>query len=775
MVQKRRKPIIGFLVSGIMDDYTRQLCQGVLQAAKTLDVTIVVMPGKYLDRDLPPGDIGLMYEYQHNTVFSYARPENVDAILVAADCIGCLTTRDRLVKLMETYRGIPTVLVASKLEGYPNVSYDNGAGIREGLEYLINAIGCRRFGMVGGPDDNYDAHERKQIFLDVLAEHQIEFNQDAYVEGNLSECSQESLDCLFDRNPDLEAVFCVNDATALSLYEYLHRRGIVPGRDISILGFDDSLSAIRANPPLSSISASPSALGHQALLSAMQLLEGQEIESTSLPTKFVQRASICSAPVNNDDDASQTSHRFDPDVLFDEIFYRYDRDMYAEELKPLREAFHNLIHNIFRRYRKNASPSCSIEEIMTCANTFLNTGAVLYADIGILVLVFERINHMLTGLQPDADRIRELRDVFSAIYKDIISSMDCRISNLTNQNSEENNIIKMFIYGLFSFERGSDQSYPYLLSSLRWLNIENAFLYTFEKPILHLNKEQFTPPRQLYLKAVMQKGNISMVPLLEQTVPLKKIYRNSFMEPTENYRLVLLPLFASEMLYGLLLCDLADSVYEHGEFLTSQMSTAAKMIHLLLSNKEIQQQLEDNLVTLRENNIVLDALSKSDGLTGILNRRGFEDSAEQLLNLNRQSGRNTLAVYVDMNNLKIINDRYGHEEGDFSLRHIAETLSHIVDSNGIVGRIGGDEYACLLTYQGNKNGEDILSVIYDAFDNFNRTSSKTYNITVSAGCCLLEAESEMTLAGALAEADVQLYKVKQLRKKEVDKTSAADS
>lgn len=347
--------------------------------------------------------------------------------------------------------------------------------------------------------------------------------------------------------------------------------------------------------------------------------------------------------------------------------------------------------------------------------------------------------------------------------------MDYETDGLSARNREENDYIKLFIYGLFSFERGSDQSYANLLSCLIWLKIDNAFLYTFEKPILHLNGEQFAPPKQLLLKAVRLKGEVSMVPLLKQNVPFEKLYCNSFMDPEENYRLVLLPLFSGEMLYGLLLCDLADSVFEDGEFLTSQMSTAAKMIHLLLSNKEIQQQLEDNLVTLRENNIVLDALSKSDGLTGILNRRGFEDSAEQLLELNRNAGKNTLAIYVDMNNLKIINDRYGHEEGDYSLRHIAETLSNILDSNGIVGRIGGDEYACLLTYQGTDNGEEILSAIYDAFDSFNKTSSKSYNITVAAGCCLLESGSELSLAEALAEADEQLYKVKLLRKKEVEK------
>lgn len=61
------------------------------------------------------------------------------------------------------------------------------------------------------------------------------------------------------------------------------------------------------------------------------------------------------------------------------------------------------------------------------------------------------------------------------------------------------------------------------------------------------------------------------------------------------------------------------------------------------------------------------------------------------------------------------------------------------------------------------------SNIYDAFDSFNKTNSKSYNITVAAGCCVPEPGSELSLAAAMAEADKQLYKVKQLRKKEVEK------
>lgn len=55
-----------------------------------------------------------------------------------------------------------------------------------------------------------------------------------------------------------------------------------------------------------------------------------------------------------------------------------------------------------------------------------------------------------------------------------------------------------------------------------------------------------------------------------------------------------------------------------------------------------------------------------------------------------------LAVYADLNNLKIINDLYGHEEGDFSIRLVGQFLQDSIGKRGVCGRIGGDEFACLV-------------------------------------------------------------------------------
>ena len=504
MTEERRKPVIGVLVSGILDDFTKQLCQGVMTAAQTLDLTVVVIPGKYLDRDVA-GNPGIAYEYQYNTLFSYARPENVDALLVAADCIGCLTTRDRLCRLMESYRGIPTVLIASRLDGYPNISYENGAGIRDGMEYLINVLGCRRFGMLGGPDDNYDAAERKQVFLQVLAEHGIAFSPKAYIQGELTGCSQEQLADFLDRCPDLEAVVCVNDDTALGLYEALRKRGIMPGRDISVLGFDDSKITTKIDPPLSSVSASPATLGQQALLSVMRLLKGEAVESILLPTKFIRRHSFCSPPKTKEESDTRCVPTLTPDRIYDEIFYRYDRDVYRGVMAPIKDACNALVDSLMRHFLNEKAAPDAGREILAHLDSCVDTGALRYADIDSLLTVLEQGYRLLAERQSTPEKKKELEELFFTMHRTIIRAIHSHVDDLVIETRSENYFIRLFTHDILTFEKGNDQSYSHLLWHLSWMHINNAFLYTFEKPILHLNGDHFVPPDRLYLKAVSER------------------------------------------------------------------------------------------------------------------------------------------------------------------------------------------------------------------------------------------------------------------------------
>lgn len=767
MGKERKRITVGVLVSGILDEFTEYICKGVLRAAKMQDVNVVIFPGKYLDRDLSENR-DLMYEYQYGTVFSYARKENIDALIAAADCIGCYTDGKRMQEMMKQYEGIPCVLVASKMEGYAGVTFDNYGGIREGLEYLIEKAGCRRFGMIAGPDSNSDAYERKQAFTQVLDAHGIEVTDRMFATGDLSRRSDTAFRTLLERNPDLEAVFCVNDEAAMGFYDELKRRNMMPGRDISVFGYDDTIASAKSQPSLSSVRADPSELGECALKMVLRMLCGEKVESRTIPTKFVMRDSICKTSAG-EEEASSHALKDDADNYFEEIFYRCRHEELKETLETLQRDFDLLIGKISQLFEQHDKGMESYIEIQMALDAFLDHGAVVHADMDNLMIVFEKIYQRLRKKQPDVESSHQLRDFFSITYRKIIRAMDYRFGSMSKEEESNNYSMKLFVRDMLQFEKGNDLSYASVLNNLDWLKIRNAFLYIFKKPITHLDRENFAATDSYYLKAYMRDGKVHSVPAIRQKHSIKTLFFNQEMEGLDRYSMVLLPLFVSEHLYGLLLCDMTEELYVNGEFLLNQMSSATKMIDLLKANEEIQQKLEESLATLKENNIVLDNLSRSDGLTGILNRRGFSDAAQGLLERSRKEGKKVLVIYVDMNNLKIINDRYGHEEGDFSLKFIAETLSGVMRKKGIAGRIGGDEFACITEYSGDDEGEALLADIYEQFDSYNAGSSKPYNLTVSAGACLLRSTEKLTLKEALTQADEKLYEVKKLRSKEVAK------
>ncbi len=346
--------------------------------------------------------------------------------------------------------------------------------------------------------------------------------------------------------------------------------------------------------------------------------------------------------------------------------------------------------------------------------------------------------------------------------------MNHQFGHIQDKQENDNYLFKLFVSNTMQFENGTDESYTKLFSDVEFLGIKNAHLYIFEKAISHHDKEPFVKPDTVYLKAILKNGTVQEVPSIYQTVNIQDIFN---FEETSNGRFstVCLPLFSNEMIYGVLLCNLSSQLFENGEFLANQMGAAVKMIDLLKTNEDIQQTFKKSLSVLHENNIKLDNLSKSDVLTGILNRRGFYTTAENFIDELKNKNKKVLYAYIDMNNLKIVNDQYGHEEGDFSLKLIGQFLSDAAKDYGITGRIGGDEYACVLEYDKNDDGRSFVKELSDRFTSFNSTSDKTYNITVSVGTYVTDNPGDMTLHDALLHADESLYEAKKHRSKIVAK------
>jgi len=149
--------------------------------------------------------------------------------------------------------------------------------------------------------------------------------------------------------------------------------------------------------------------------------------------------------------------------------------------------------------------------------------------------------------------------------------------------------------------------------------------------------------------------------------------------------------------------------------------------------------------------------SRSDGLTGCWNKRGFGEQLEAEIERHRRYGHAFSLVYFDCDNFKTVNDTCGHHAGDALLAEIGRVLRAELRSLDLVGRMGGDEFAVLLRETNADAAKRAVEFMKRTLDAAMRTHS--WPVTFSIGI-VSYAGAPPDAASALAAADALMYEVK---------------
>jgi len=156
----------------------------------------------------------------------------------------------------------------------------------------------------------------------------------------------------------------------------------------------------------------------------------------------------------------------------------------------------------------------------------------------------------------------------------------------------------------------------------------------------------------------------------------------------------------------------------------------------------------------------LRGLSLIDDLTGLYNRRGFSDLSDQHLKLARRTARAVLLVYLDLDDLKTINDTLGHQVGDHALRRVADLLRETFRQSDIIARIGGDEFAVMALEASEENEDELLGRLRERVREVNRKNGAPYDLSVSVGAARFSGLESTRLEDLLAEVDEAMYRDK---------------
>lgn len=160
-------------------------------------------------------------------------------------------------------------------------------------------------------------------------------------------------------------------------------------------------------------------------------------------------------------------------------------------------------------------------------------------------------------------------------------------------------------------------------------------------------------------------------------------------------------------------------------------------------------------------------LSTTDSLTGIFNRAAIGLFGNDLYETNRHSDLYTVIIFIDVNYLKIINDRHGHLHGDLAIKIVAEEIKNCIPEKWLPIRYGGDEFVVLGTSRSNRN-VNLLENLNEKLKIKQIEMSLPYELTASIGATVVPPDSYNSLAKEIDNADSIMYKNKQIFHKEHD-------
>jgi diguanylate cyclase (GGDEF)-like protein/PAS domain S-box-containing protein len=153
----------------------------------------------------------------------------------------------------------------------------------------------------------------------------------------------------------------------------------------------------------------------------------------------------------------------------------------------------------------------------------------------------------------------------------------------------------------------------------------------------------------------------------------------------------------------------------------------------------------------------LRTLALTDELTGVHNRRGFRMLADQFCRAQHRAAEPLMLVAVDLDRLKMINDQFGHAAGDRALQLVARALVNTFRDSDIIGRMGGDEFLCVLPHATGFDDRQVRERLSKKLSRLATEAREPFPVTATVGTATAEAMAPVELDALIRDADQALY------------------
>ena len=779
---------IGVMIGNVHTKHPTELIRGICEAAKTENVNISFFVGaqgsamEYWNED--ENDIK-SYNYQYNSLYDYSLIAGLDAIIISYGTLCIYLDQEDRETFAKKYRDVPLVI----LEEYDEQSVDsfiisdNYGSMFTIMEHLLSDHGYKKIIYLSGPKNNTDSNERERAYIEAMRKHGLTVTSDMVEYGDYSSNVDDLVERLLDNNPYAEAIVSANDEMAVSIYRVCLKRGLVPGKDIAVTGYDDVEFAQRMDPPLTTANQDGLDMGYRALKCAVSLCKDSTPVKMRIPAQFKCRYS-CGCNIKDAVDGWSL-----PDML-ENIKDSQDKEnieavinsavnssylsVVSEDTREKGKAYFSfLIDNLFQLYesKDNSFNKDLAERSLAEIQKLYSMDGGENLDFSGFIRVFHQIISYFMGIINDSEKqvvlgfILQITDTY--INSFVMRIDEDRISFLLNKSWEAPASIRYMV------EKVDDENAfnRMALETAVSQGAKSAYLYLLPEPLKCDRKEQFKCPEKLELVAEYVADEVKVYDKDKRPVVTKDEGFAFYYPPSSKHNYVVFLIYAKEYQYGLMLCEIDDASIGLLYGVALQISTAKAYMQISQQENEAKQQLYDTLKELKDKNKVLSFVSSTDELTGLYNRRGFMENAVK--EVSNHIGSRAAIFFSDLDHLKEVNDEFGHSDGDYALVHAAEIMKETFENFStectICSRVGGDEFITFMICDDELDTDDVVKALNENIRKFNEKCVKPYFVEFSTGCVTFICSEDYSVAELTSQADECLYEAKKSRRKSIVK------
>ena len=312
-----------------------------------------------------------------------------------------------------------------------------------------------------------------------------------------------------------------------------------------------------------------------------------------------------------------------------------------------------------------------------------------------------------------------------------------------------------------------EEFFERLTIALNEREIAGCYISLYQVDAFHLQENQAVPENS---ELIFNYQNGTRREITECAVFKTKNLLPEFIDfESKASCLLVKTLFFSDEHFGFVIFDLRRGRVEDVQDLSVDIATSLNTVLLfnamkdaLQENKRLMRNLTKANEQLLNDNSQLKTISLTDEMTGLLNRRGFFDQLTRFLS--QTSSQCVTLLYADMDNLKLINDKFGHHAGDNAIVVMAKILEEEFRNTDIVSRMGGDEFVICADIEDPSLIEAFINRVNKKLEFVNKTFGHPYEVSVSFGTYTMEITDGMDIHYAIDKADHDLYQQK-LKKK----------